>query len=274
VCTTFWFDLPLATLGRRADLAAAPEAAPHRVLLVEDDKDLADLLQVRLAHEGFDVVHAAGVAEARERLRDSPPSVMVVDVVLGDGDGLALVAERRLADPPLTAPVVVLSGHEADEATVRRLGVEWLLKPCDDRELAGAIRRAVRPPGPPRVLVVDGDEAARTVLAAQLATLGVVCTGAADGAGALRLARALAPDLIVLDPALPEMDGYELVRRLRYEQARSTPLLVHGVRALGAAEKRTLALGPTRHLVKARATEADVIRAARELLSAFALPTA
>lgn len=277
VRTEFWFELPLVSTGRTPRPESAPDDAahgdadaPHTVLVVEDDVDLADILSILLPHEGFEVVRAGTLAEADLALAQHAPSVLLLDIALPDGDGLHWAIARH-ARGALDLPVVVLSGHEpgdrADSAPVR----EWLTKPSDERWLFAALRRAVRPAGAPRALVVDADAEARHVRVAQLTSWGVECTEAGDGAAALAHVQQSPPDLIVLDPALPVMDGFDLVGRLRQSRARATPLLVHTSRQLGTAERKSLALGPTAHRIKSVGSEAELARTMRTLLEAFRL---
>jgi CheY-like chemotaxis protein len=117
------------------------------------------------------------------------------------------------------------------------------------------------------VLVVDDDAATRTVLCTRLTRLGVQCFEAADGEGALALARLTPPDLIVLDVGLPRLDGFAVVEMLRQGQGRHTPLIVFTGRELSQEDQRQLTLGLTRHLTKARSTEEELVTSVRELLS-------
>ena len=70
-----------------------------------------------------------------------------------------------------------------------------------------------------RVLVVDDDEQVRTVVAWQLEAEGFAVSGAADGATALGEIEARPPDLIVLDLSLPQVDGLDVLTRLRRTSA-------------------------------------------------------
>jgi PAS domain S-box-containing protein len=120
--------------------------------------------------------------------------------------------------------------------------------------------------GRPRVLVVDDDADARAVISALLAPLGVECHEAVDGEHALELARALAPDLILLDVVMPGMGAFEVVEVLRHEDARGCPLVVYTAHELDAGEREQLRLGATRYLTKARTSEEDLIGAVKDLL--------
>jgi CheY-like chemotaxis protein len=148
---------------------------------------------------------------------------------------------------------------------------EWLKKPHDETALLAMLRQAVRRPGPAKALIVDDDTDSRAVLRERLRALGVETIEAVDGLDALRATRAEEPDLIVLDVDMPNLDGFELVATLRQEKARTTPLIVYTGRDLTQDERRALTLGITRHLTKARATEAEFVRVVRELLGGLLL---
>src|SRR5215813_426318 len=72
---------------------------------------------------------------------------------------------------------------------------------------------------PPSILIVDDNEANRDILATRLATQGYDLCQAADGEEALAAAKALLPDLILLDVMMPKIDGIEVCRRLKSDSA-------------------------------------------------------
>lgn len=127
-----------------------------RIIVVEDEPDLADLLERRLKRSGYVVDVATTLAEAREAVRLISYAVMLLDRRLPDGDGLDLVTEmRRRKDP---TPVIVLSALDQVPDRVSGLDAgadDYLIKPFDADELNARIRAAVRRPGgePPPPLV-------------------------------------------------------------------------------------------------------------------------
>jgi adenylate cyclase len=72
---------------------------------------------------------------------------------------------------------------------------------------------------PPRILIVDDNEANRDILATRLATQGYALCEAADGEEAIAAARTLLPDLILLDVMMPKLNGFEVCRRLKSDAA-------------------------------------------------------
>ncbi|MBX3682275.1 MAG: sigma 54-interacting transcriptional regulator [Thauera sp.] len=128
---------------------ATAAAAPARLLVVDDDTDLLRLLAMRLQATGYDVATADSVTAARSRLGMERFDLVVSDVRLPDGDGLALFEDIRRQHPAL--PVILLTAHgtipDAVEATA--LGVAgYLTKPFDSQALLQGIRQALQRAGP------------------------------------------------------------------------------------------------------------------------------
>ena len=121
--------------------------SPAKVLIVEDDDDLRRGLTWRLQTSGYAVVHAPDGVGAISVARHERPDVVLLDLGLPAGDGLAVL--QRYADlPDLSAiPVVVLTGRDprtAEPATRKFHVSAFLQKPVDNKVLLEAIERALR----------------------------------------------------------------------------------------------------------------------------------
>lgn len=118
--------------------------AATRILVVDDDPDLRDLLKSFLAANGFDVVEAADGGQMRARLAERAPDAIVLDLMLPGEDGLALARElRRTSD----VPIVMLSarGEEIDRVVGLEVGADdYLAKPFSPRELVARLRALLR----------------------------------------------------------------------------------------------------------------------------------
>jgi PAS domain S-box-containing protein len=268
--STFWFELPNNAHIKLPSLPQRAGVAPHTVLIIEDDLQLAELLKELLSKDGFSVSIASTLKVATDMIDKSIPHVVVLDVLLPDGNGLEWMQTFRETPVGKDIPIIVLTGHEAE---MNKYGhprlIDWLKKPFDEGHLVRALKLAVQTQrkNAAKVLVVDDDLATREVIIHQLKQLSVNCLEAKDGAEAISLVRTEDPDLIVLDIGLPNPDGFGVVQILRQEQARSTPLIVYTSREIGALEREELTLGLTRHLVKSRTSEGQFISAVRELLA-------
>ena len=119
-----------------------------RVLLVEDDRSIATVIGEALREEGHDVTTCAEVARRDALLAEGRYDVMLTDVVLADGDGLASMAAVRRHAPHM--PVIVLSAQNTLDTAVRASeseAFEYFPKPFDIDELVRAVGQAVAQPG-------------------------------------------------------------------------------------------------------------------------------
>ena len=117
---------------------------PTRVLVVDDDAVIRQLVRVNLELEGFEVYTAEDGMDALEKVREVNPVVITLDIMMPRMDGWETAAKLR--DDPETAHIkVVLLSARAQEADLRRgkgLGVDaYLTKPFDPDELIDVVRR-------------------------------------------------------------------------------------------------------------------------------------
>lgn len=119
----------------------------QRLLLIEDDGRLAGMVADYLGQAGFRVEHAATVAQARQALWRQTPDLVLMDVMLPDGDGLALTAEWRQQPRLAALPILMLTarGDPADRILGLELGADdYLPKPFEPRELLARVRALLR----------------------------------------------------------------------------------------------------------------------------------
>ena len=115
-----------------------------RILLVEDEAAISEPLAESLGREGFEAVVAPTIARAREAFRRGPPDLILLDVMLPDGDGRDLAREiRRDSDVPIV--MLTARGEEIDRVLGLELGADdYVVKPFSSRELTARIRAIMR----------------------------------------------------------------------------------------------------------------------------------
>jgi two-component system phosphate regulon response regulator PhoB len=119
----------------------------ERILIVEDEEDIRELVRYNLAKEQYQVAVAATAEEARRAVEAAPPELIVLDLMLPDQDGLDFC--RRLKAQPATAgiPIVMLTakGEEADIVAGLEMGADdYVTKPFSPRVLLARIRAVLR----------------------------------------------------------------------------------------------------------------------------------
>jgi two-component system, OmpR family, phosphate regulon response regulator PhoB len=124
-----------------------------RVLVVDDEKDLRSLLEYNLVQAGFSVVTAENGREALERVRESPPDLVLLDVLLPDMPGTeVLKALRRSSPRPLPILMLTAKGEEIDRVLGLELGADdYVVKPFSVRELILRVRALLRRAEPTEV---------------------------------------------------------------------------------------------------------------------------
>jgi DNA-binding response OmpR family regulator len=116
-------------------------AAPRRVLVVDDDPDILDALSEILEVEGYDVQRARNGREALQRLEQSLPDLVLLDLMMPVMDGWEFA--RSLA-PGARPPIIVLSADRNVSAKAKEIGaLGWLAKPFELSELLEAVRSVV-----------------------------------------------------------------------------------------------------------------------------------
>lgn len=121
------------------------EATPTRVLVVDDERNITDLVTMALRYEGFSVESAATARQARDAVLDHHPDLIVLDVGLPDEDGFSLT--QRLVAEGHRVPVIFLTARDATEEKVRGLtvgGDDYVTKPFSIEELVARIRAVLR----------------------------------------------------------------------------------------------------------------------------------
>ncbi|MGE3689983.1 MAG: response regulator [Novosphingobium sp.] len=120
------------------------DSSSASLLLVDDEATLREPLAAYLARQGFSVSEAESAAQARSRLRDERPDIVLLDIMMPGEDGLSLC--RHLVETR-DIPVILITAK--GEATDRVVGLEigaddYVVKPFEPRELVARIRTVLR----------------------------------------------------------------------------------------------------------------------------------
>jgi two-component system, NtrC family, sensor kinase len=206
------------------------------VLIVDDSLTVRMDLEDALAAAGLETILCGSATEGRHALASQPIDVVVLDVVLPDGDGVALLQEIR--SDPATAQIPVLMLSNEGEVRDRIRGVsrgadDYAGKPYDRAYIVGRVQDWLRTRrrGDMRasqvVLVVDDSDRFGQRLRETLSASGGEVLLARTGDEGLRLAAAARPDAVVVGVGVPGSEGATLVRRIKLDAAlRRTPCLL------------------------------------------------
>jgi two-component system NtrC family sensor kinase len=248
------------------------------VLIVDDSltvrMDLAEAFQMA----GFTPTPCESVAAARDALSRRTFDLLVLDVLLPDGDGVELLARLKQTAATASLPVILLSSESEVRDRIRGLKTgadEYVGKPYDaDYIIARAaelVRRgaAVSPTGNAvTVLLIDDSPTYREAMRSALEGAGYAVLVAPTGEDGLKAAAKARPGAIIVDGVMPGIDGATVLRHVRQDAAlRRTPcILLTGSRA-GSGELEALEAGADAYLEKGAETSVILARLAALLRS-------
>ncbi len=120
------------------------EFARRRILVVDDEERMVRFIRLNLEHDGFQVSEAYNGTQAIERLRDTLPELILLDVMLPDIDGFeVLQLVREISDVPVI--MLTAKGEEEDRVRGLELGADdYVTKPFSPRELVSRVRAVLR----------------------------------------------------------------------------------------------------------------------------------
>ncbi len=136
----------------------------EQILLVEDDMAIADMVEDALSRNGFGCVRAVDANEAQARLREGPPSLILLDWMLPGISGIEFARRLRREETFRDLPIIMLTARaeEADTLAGFEAGVDdYVGKPFSVRELMARVRAVLRRAAgerPGQTIVVDGLE--------------------------------------------------------------------------------------------------------------------
>jgi PAS domain S-box-containing protein len=211
------------------------------VLIIDDDPSVRDLMSRTLSQEGIYTITASDGEHGLRNAREIKPDLIFLDVMMPKMDGWAVLASLK-ADPVLALIPVVMLTIVGDREMGYTLGAaEYLTKPIDRAILAKVVDKYRSKNAPRVVLIVDDDDATRQVVSRTLTREGWTVVEAENGRVAMDRLKHHEPNLILLDLAMPEMDGFEFLTALRKGGLHSgIPVVVLTSKDLNEAERSQL----------------------------------
>jgi DNA-binding response OmpR family regulator len=238
------------------------------ILILDDSLTVRMDLHEALEEAGFRTTLCATVAAAREALAAGLPDLLVLDVLLPDGNGIALLRDLKTRPETAHLPVMLLSSEAEVRDRLRGMTTgadDYVGKPYDRATVATRARELLKPPAEPRkgplILVIDDSRTFQHALRRVLEEAGYSVISALSGEEGLRVAASARPDAAIVDGTLPGIDGATVLRRLRMDAAlRRTPCLLLTAAERPEDELAALEAGADAYLRKSETLEIVLAR--------------
>lgn len=147
-----------------------------KILVVEDDEAIRDMIAFNLKRSGYEMIEAADCQSARVRVADDRPDLILLDWMLPDTSGIEFARSLGREELTRSIPIIMLTARSTEDDKIRGLdsGVDdYITKPFSARELLARIRAVMRRSAPEG----DGDEVSAGELVINLASHRVIARG-------------------------------------------------------------------------------------------------
>ncbi len=207
---------PLETTFQPRDRATAPPAGrAGKVLVIDDDPTVHDLMSRFLTKEGFQVLVAPGGKEGLEMAHRDRPDLITLDVMMAGMDGWSVLSALKADPDTADIPVVVMTMYDDKEMGFALGAADYMTKPVDRDRLLAVLRKHHLSHLPCHVLVVEDEVPIRQMVRRVLEKEGWTVREANNGREALDAIAQSPPSIILLDLMMPVMNGFDFLRELR-----------------------------------------------------------
>ncbi|MCB9766688.1 MAG: response regulator [Candidatus Omnitrophica bacterium] len=228
------------TPGRRAK-TESKNIDGRKILVIDDDPAVTDLMSRYLEREGYNVRVAYTGKEGLELAREERPDVITLDVLMPEMDGWT-VLDALKKDPSLSEVPVIMLTFLDDQQKGFSLGAsDFLRKPVRRETVVYLLQKHLQSGAEGPVLIVDDEPDIRDILTRVLEEEGYRTAVATNGKEAIDQISQEKPALVLLDILMPEMDGFEVVERIqKHPEWKSIPVIIMTALDLTEADRQRL----------------------------------
>jgi signal transduction histidine kinase/DNA-binding response OmpR family regulator len=244
------------------------------VLVIDDNHHDRKFLHRYLTGEGYNVVMAINGKQGLQLAKEIVPDMITLDVMMPEMDGWeTLVALKN--DPFLLNIPVVMSSIIEDRHLAQTLGaVDYLAKPVDKERLLKVVDKHIARSARGPILVIEDDLDTLEITCDLLVQAGWSIQAAENSAEAIRIIEKSPPMLILLDLMMPEMDGFEVIKKLRYHpQWQLIPIIVITSVELSTSEYAQLSKQVHNIFQKGKYELQDLLNEVNEAVISSLIPT-
>ncbi len=221
---------------------------PPVILVADNDPAVKERIEPFLSHAGYEVVIAASAQEALRKAVQLQPLAVLIDTQLPPNGGSGLVYDLRRESKTKDIPIVLTSKVNKESLAFDIGQADFLTKPIDRQQLLQMMvkfdlladgKRGKKTPS--SILIVDDDPQNIRLIKAMLKPFNIEVMVADGGKAGVEMALKKKPDLIILDLMMPEVDGFDVVSRLKEDPAASQiPILIYTAKNITSEDRERL----------------------------------
>lgn len=263
-----------------------------KILLIEDEQSLVDLLVAKLKKEGYEVEFAYNGEDGYNKVGTWKPDLILLDIIMPKMDGYEVL--EKLNEDKSKVPVIIISnsGQPVEIEKTKKLGaVDHLIKtefnPDDVLEKvvkcfnnggkkSNETQAEIKPQADSaaqslgiKVMLVEDDTFLREICTKKLVKEGYTVYEAIDGEQALANIEKAKPDIILLDIILPAIDGFQILSQIRgskNKEIKDVPVIMLSNLGQDDDIKKAMDMGANDYLVKAHFTTEEIAKKIKTLL--------
>lgn len=240
-----------------------------RILIIEDDRLLGELLVKKLQSAGYEVELTLDGKEGLDRMPEFLPDLVLLDIVLPSMDGYqvleAKVADSRIADIPVV--IVSNSGQPVEISRAVKLGAkDYIVKAqVDPNEVLDKVREhlldsnASMSLAGKKILTIEDDKFLSEIMVLKLKKHDCIVEHSSTGEDGLEKLTSFKPDLVLLDLILPGISGFDVLTKMRAtNESKDIPVIVLSNLSQKEDIDRARGLGAEQFIVKAMTTPTQI----------------
>ncbi len=271
------------------------EAAANKlkILIIEDEKSLVDVLQSKLKKEGYKIEYAYDGEEGLKKIESWQPDLILLDIVMPKKNGYEVLEELNKKGSKIPVIIISNSGQVVEIEKTKKLGaVDHLIKtefsPTDvlrkvenylnqnsgkEEKTISKLKPQINPDGKTngiKVLLVEDDAFLREICSKKLVKEGFTVYEAIDGEQATEGIGEVKPDIVLLDIILPAIDGFQILDFIRHhkdEKVAKTPVIMLSNLGQEGDISKAMDMGANDYLVKAHFTTEEIIEKIKKVLN-------
>ena len=210
----YYSKIKISKTLNQIDTLTESSSQSYKIFIVDDDIKFLDVISRKLSNMGYTVKTTNSGVNALPKISKFKPDLIILDIIMPDIDGWTLYGNIKEQKALSDIPIVIVTIGDYDKMSNDFGASGFIKKPIEWNDLYRLLLNYdLQPNG--NVMVVDDDLSTRQLLDKMISKEGLSVTLAVNGDDALKKIKKTNFELIILDLVMPEMDGFEFLKRIK-----------------------------------------------------------